>query len=133
LRDAAPSLQHLSLAASVPDELELPELDDVQSLSLVLPRLPEQPLVLSWPALTSLRFELQETTDAAMIELLSHRPPRLTSLTMRGCPIGDQTLRAAAAIPTLEYLDVVGTNVSEGALAELHTARPTLRGFPRLG
>jgi hypothetical protein len=64
-------------------------------------------------------------------ELLSHQPSQLKSLNMRGCPIGDQTLHAAAAIQTLEHLAVVDTNVSREALTEVHAARPDLRLWPR--
>lgn len=128
---ALAGLESLTLQAAHPFLLDAPppELPSLQRFSLTTPALPQSP----WPRAPGLRdlsLHVESLSDTEVVRAASGYP-RLRSLSLGGTPVTDAFLDELHRWPDLEYLDVVASRVTPGALHELAARRPTLRFHPR--
>jgi hypothetical protein len=124
-------LEWLVMRAEQRFELDapLPELPRLERFSLTAPTLPPS-LWPRAPRLRDLALHVESFSDAEAVRAASTFP-RLRSLSLQGTPVTDAFLDEIHRWPELEYLDVVGSRVTAGALRRLAERRPTLRFRPR--
>ncbi|WP_437938183.1 hypothetical protein [Sorangium sp. So ce341] len=106
----------------------LPDLPRLERFSLTAPAAPRSP----WPCAPDLRdlaLHIESLSDAEVVRAASAYP-RLRSLSLRATPVTDAFLDELHRWPALEYLDVVDSRVTAGALRGLAVRRPTVRVHP---
>ncbi len=82
------------------------------------------------PALESLGLNLTQPPSVAELERLLAPTRGLRSLSLRGTTLGDEVLPLLESRGDLTYLDLVDTEMSEGAIDTLRAVRPDRRIWP---
>ncbi|APR75751.1 Hypothetical protein A7982_01097 [Minicystis rosea] len=124
-------LEGLTLSTTRPFSLDapMPELPRLDRFSLTAPALPPS----FWPRAPGLRdlsIHVESLSEAELVRAASSYP-QLRSLSLQGTPATDAFLDELHRWPGLEYLDVVDSRVTAGALRQLAARRPALRFHPR--
>ncbi|QKW32842.1 hypothetical protein HUT06_01320 [Actinomadura sp. NAK00032] len=128
LDEVAPRLTNVDLGATETLWLDAAFPSSVSSVSLTAAdvagpaRLPEE--------LDRLSIHLTAATDEDVATLLDG-VTRIRSLSLRGTPVSDAILPVIEPYD-LDYLDLVGTEVTDTALSRIRADRPGIRMFPRL-
>ncbi len=99
--------------------------NSLEWFSLEFPELPKE-LVTCASDVINLSLHFQEANDKQLINVAT-RFTNLENLVLRGTPITDLLLEAAADWAKLEYIDVVDTAVSSTGIKRFLTTRPTVR------
>jgi hypothetical protein len=133
LAERLPALTSLSMgSATMPSFADaLPMLPKLNTLTVVLPRLPDG-LVSCATTLTDLSIHAPQATSDEILNLTTSSQASLEAVHLHGTPVTDSLLEAAEHWTRLRYINVSGSAVTPSGLERLAAKRPDVRVFPAL-